>query len=482
MVTGQLIAERYELEELVGSGGMASVYRAYDRVLDRRVAIKVLHERFARDDDYVERFRREARAAAQLNHPNIVTVIDRGEADGRPYIVFEFVEGQTLKDVVQREAPLPVRDAVELTLQVAAALAFAHKRGVVHRDVKPQNVLLGGDRARVTDFGIARSLDLDVGVTQTGAVLGTSDYIAPEQAMGERATGRSDVYSLGAVLYELLAGEVVFPGESFMAVALRHASEEPPSLLERRPDCPVRLAAAIDRCLAKDPQERFSSMDELVDELQECLVELDTRGEEDATLIVTPPRRPRPTAPTRPAPRPRRRGRWLAVFVLLLGLPALAAVIAAVIVERDSIRSAIPYLGGKAVSMKAVGTYDPPPGDGAERDDLIRGATDGDPSTSWSTEDYRSWFKPGVGLVLAAPHAEQLSELTVRTDTPGFRASIRAGPSGSGPFARVSAWKTVQRKTTWKVDTRDRSYRYYVVWIRLPNAGVAHVNDVSARA
>src|SRR5256714_5369986 len=186
---------------------MSSVYRAHDRLLERTVALKILHEQFTRDDDYVERFRREARAVAQLAHPNIVTVIDRGEQEGRQFIVFEYVDGESLKQLIDRTGPLSVEQAVELALQVARALAFAHQQGLVHRDVKPQNVLLNDDRrAKVTDFGIARSVDVD-GMTQTGTVLGTSNYIAPEQATGQRVDAHSDVYPPGTVLYELLAAE-----------------------------------------------------------------------------------------------------------------------------------------------------------------------------------------------------------------------------------------------------------------------------------
>src|SRR6185436_8036626 len=173
-MVGEVLSDRYELEELVGTGGMSSVYRAHDRLLDRKVALKVLHEQYMADEEYVERFRREARSVAALSHPNIVTVIDRGEHEGRQFIVFEYVDGQNLKELVRREAPLPVREALELGIQVGRALAFAHQQGLVHRDVKPQNVLLNGDgRAKVTDFGIARSLEVQ-GVTQSGAVLGTS--------------------------------------------------------------------------------------------------------------------------------------------------------------------------------------------------------------------------------------------------------------------------------------------------------------------
>src|SRR5712691_8766341 len=231
MVGGDLIADRYELEELVGSGGMSSVFKARDRLLDRNVALKILHEHHLEDAEYVERFRREARAVAQLSHPNIVTVIDRGEADGRQFIVFEYVDGENLKELLDREGPLPVAEALELASGIARALSFAHEHGLVHRDVKPQNVLLNGDgRPKVTDFGIARSLDVQKGVTQTGTVLGTSNYIAPEQASGERVDAQTDVYSRGVVLFELLTGEVPFDGENFVAVAMRHINEPAPNV------------------------------------------------------------------------------------------------------------------------------------------------------------------------------------------------------------------------------------------------------------
>ena len=201
MPVGQLIGGRYELKHVVGSGGMSTVHCAFDTLLERNVALKILHDQYGEDEEYVERFRREARAVAQLSHPNIVTVIDRGDEDGKQFIVFELVEGDNLKELVERGGPLPVRRVLELGLEVGRALAFAHAQGLVHRDVKPQNVLLNGDgRAKVTDFGIVRSLDA-VGHTETGTVLGTSHYIAPEQARGERVDAQTDVYSFGVVLY-----------------------------------------------------------------------------------------------------------------------------------------------------------------------------------------------------------------------------------------------------------------------------------------
>src|SRR5690349_1713571 len=286
---GEVIAERYEVEELVGTGGMSSVYRARDRLLERLVALKVLHPHYADDDEYVERFRREARSVAQLSHPHIVTVIDRGEDDGRQFIVFEYVDGENLKQLIGRTGPLPTRRALELAVEIADALEFAHEHGLIHRDVKPQNVLVTPDGdAKVTDFGIARSLDVEHGVTQTGTVLGTSNYLSPEQASGKPTTQATDVYSLGVVIYELLTGDVPFPGENFVAVAMKHLNEQPPDVLEQRPDVPLRLAAAIDRALEKDPARRFPSMDQFAWELRQCLAELDA-PEAERTLITPGP-------------------------------------------------------------------------------------------------------------------------------------------------------------------------------------------------
>src|SRR5438067_11013518 len=324
-MVGDVIAERYELEELVGSGGMSSVYKAHDRLLERDVALKVLHSHFLADEEYVERFRREARAVAQLSHPNIVTVIDRGEADGHQFIVFEYVDGENLKELIRRVGPLPVRQAVQLALAVAEGLAFAHEHGLVHRDVKPQNVLLNGEgETKVTDFGIARSLDVEHGMTQTGTVMGTGDYITPEQASGRPVDAHTDVYSLGVVLHELLTGEVPFPGDNFVAVAMKHINEPPPDLLEKRPDVPLRVAAIVDRALQKDPADRFPSMHAFAAELDAALHELGS-PDTDRTAIV--PSLVMRESRSRPI---RRRSRWPLVLGLL-ALVAAAAVVAGVL-------------------------------------------------------------------------------------------------------------------------------------------------------
>jgi eukaryotic-like serine/threonine-protein kinase len=471
VVVGEVVAGRYELEELVGTGGMSSVFRARDTLLERHVALKILHPHFTEDEQYVERFRREARAVASLSHPNIVTILDRGEDEGRQFIVFELVEGRTLAEVLHEEGRLPVPRALEIAIQVARGLGFAHEQGLVHRDVKPQNVILNGDgRAKVTDFGIARSLEVQ-GVTQSGAVLGTSNYIAPEQASGRPVDRTTDVYSLGVVLFELLTGEVPFPGESFVAVAMQHVSEPPPSVLEVRPDVPVRVARAVDRALEKDPAERFPTMDAFAAELQACLAELGSEPDMDATLIRSVP-----------VARVRRR-RLLPAALVVLGLVLLAAAAAALLLHRSSSHygkgsSKPPPAAARPVHLVGVTGYDPYGDNHAEHDEDAGKATDGSLDTYWTTEHYDSFTKPGVGLVLAAPKAERITRMTVRTDTPGFTARIEAGSSESGPFPPVSPLRTVGSSTTFPV--HGGAARYYVVWITKLD-GVAHVNEVRAR-
>jgi serine/threonine-protein kinase len=485
-MVGDVLAGRYELEELVGSGGMSSVYRAHDRVLERTVALKVLHQRLTDNDEYVERFRREARMVAGLLHQNIVTVIDRGEADGCPFIVFEFVAGENLKQLVNREGPLPVERAVELAMQIARGLAFAHANGYIHRDVKPQNVLLNGDgEAKVTDFGIARSIDVKHGVTQTGTVLGTSDYIAPEQAQGQRVDEHSDVYSLGIVLYELLTAELPFSGDNFVAVAMKHINEPAPRVSERRSDVPPRLDAAVARALAKDPADRFPTMADFCRELESCLVELQSPAAAE-TMVISPPA---PDGARRaPARRAGRRRRRVPVLVLLLALGLAAGVAAlAVALIRDDGPTAGGTRGtggtGAAVSLAGIGSYDPPPGNGQEHNDDVAKATDASVSTYWETEHYRSSLaslgKRGVGLVLDARTPQTVRRLTVTTNTPGFTAQILTGDSAGGPFTPVSGSQTVASRTTF--DVTDAHGRYYVVWItNLGSLASAHVNDVSA--
>ena len=473
-MVGDVLADRYELEELVGTGGMSSVFRAHDRLLDRKVALKILHQHYSSDDDYVERFKREARSVAALSHPNIVTVIDRGEHGGRQFIVFEYVEGETLKRLIERRGPAPVPNALELGIQVARGLAFAHQQGLIHRDVKPQNVLLNGDgRAKVTDFGIARSLNVKHGMTQTGTVLGTSDYIAPEQAQGQRVDEHSDVYSLGVVLYELLTSEVPFPGENFVAVAMRHINEEPPSVRDKRPDVSLRLDDAIRRAMAKRPEDRFPTMDAFCAELEACLAELQAAGTLPARPVVA-----RSLRQHRP-----RFSLWPLVVALLV-LAAAVAVGGVLILHNDN--NGTPSGGGSGgvVHLRGIGAYDPIGGDG-EHDADAPNATDGNPGTYWPTESYRtapSLGKAGVGLVLDAGKRVDLQQLTFTTSTPGLSAEILAGNSAGGPFDAVVGRAQTVTGDRAEYTIGGGAYRYYVIWITRLGDGFhsAHIDEVSA--
>ena len=227
---GTVLSGRYRLEAKLGSGGMSTVYLARDTTLDRPVAVKVMHREMSEQADQLERFRQEARAVAKLSHPNVVAVIDAGEDGGYPYIVFEYVEGETLKARINRVGALDVQEALAYAIEIARGLTVAHARNMVHRDIKPQNVLIDAEgRAKLTDFGISRQLEQD-GMTATGRVLGTTDYVAPEQAMGRGADQRSDIYSLGVVLYEMLIGHVPFHADSQVGVAMKHVNEELPDV------------------------------------------------------------------------------------------------------------------------------------------------------------------------------------------------------------------------------------------------------------
>jgi serine/threonine-protein kinase len=262
-----VIDGRYRVVKRLGAGGMADVYCAEDSQLGRRVALKVLHKRFAEDHEFVERFRREASSAAGLQHPNIVAIFDRGEWDGTYYIAMEYVEGRTLKDIVREKGAAPPEAAIDITLQILRAARYAHKRGIVHRDIKPHNVLIDQDgRVRVTDFGIARAGTSDM--TETGSIMGTAQYISPEQAQGRPVDARSDLYSIGVVLYELVTGRVPFDAESPVTVALMQVNEPPMPPMELNPQIPPALDAIVMRAIEKDPARRFADADEFIAALE----------------------------------------------------------------------------------------------------------------------------------------------------------------------------------------------------------------------
>ena len=264
VATPRTYSGRYELTHLIARGGMAQVYRAMDRQLERPVALKVLFPELSVDRTFVERFRREAQAAANLSHPNIVPVFDWGEDDGSYFIVMEYVEGRPLSAVLRDPQPMPPRQIANIGAGVAAALAFAHRHGVVHRDVKPGNVLITPDGdVKVTDFGIARAMNTEESLTQTGAVMGTAAYFSPEQAEGKGVDSRSDIYSLGVVLYEMAVGRPPFTGDSPVAVASKHVRDMPVLPREANPTVPPALEAVIMKAMAKNPDDRYGSAEEL---------------------------------------------------------------------------------------------------------------------------------------------------------------------------------------------------------------------------
>lgn len=324
----EVIGNRYRVVRKIGGGGMADVYLCEDLTLGRRVAIKVLLQRLLADPTFVERFRREAKAAAGLNHANLVSIYDWGEVDGAYYIVMEYVEGETLKEHVRRHGRLSGNDAARIGLQILSALAFAHRRGIVHRDIKPQNVMLDREgNVKIMDFGIARAGDS--GMTEAGAVLGTAQYLAPEQARGLQVDQRSDLYSVGIVLYEMLTGTVPFKGDTAVTVALKHVNEPPPEPSELVPGLPYALNRIVLKAIAKDRDQRYQSAEEFARDLRAAMeggplaaTQFDAAAER--TRVMAKPVAPATVAsPPTPAKgetrRRRRRRRWpLVVLVLIL--------------------------------------------------------------------------------------------------------------------------------------------------------------------
>jgi eukaryotic-like serine/threonine-protein kinase len=449
----RVLGGRYRLLRQLARGGMATVWEAEDNVLTRRVAIKVLHPHLAGDEDFNTRFKREAVAAAGLAHPHVVTTYDTGRDSEVAYIVMELVEGTTLARLLKQEGPLPVARAVDIAIQVADALECAHAHGVVHRDVKPANILLRPDgHVKVADFGIAKAAGGGAGdLTRTGVVLGTAKYLSPEQVSGNPAEATSDVYALGCVLYEMLCGAPPFAGDSELSTAVARLTETPDSLRDRRPEIPWALEAVVLRALARDPEARFRSGSEL-----------------RAGLLAVNLADDDPTPPAgRPPVTPHHRRPFPILVAIALGV-AMLVTAAAVLLTRSSGRPGVRPPGVVAPARGGafpVTDFDPF-ADGRENPEGLVKAVDGNPATAWSTDTYNTadfgGLKPGVGLWVDLGRTRAVSSVDVTSPDSGWQGEIRLADR---PADRLEGWGKAVARGSGRFDVKGRKGRYVLVWI-----------------
>ena len=486
----RVLAGRYRLKRLLAKGGMAEVWEAVDEILGRPVAVKILHLHLAADESFRERFRREAIAAARLTHPNIVATFDTGTDAGVTFIVMELVDGPTLRQVLNETGPMPPGRIVHAGAQVADALHYAHRAGIVHRDVKPANILLCPDgRVKVADFGIAKAVEESEperphpseALTSTGSIIGTAQYLAPEQVDGRAVDGRTDVYALGVVLYEMVCGRPPFTGETDMAVALKHITAEPPAPGTVRGGIPMALEQIVLRAMAKAPEARYRS----AEDLRSALLAVDLRAGE-VTSVVPTPSPPAPVSAAAGADHTPPRGvppsfakpdrRWVVPTVAIVAVALTLGIVGALFLRSDTGKrliddTAIPE-SPAAIPKPTPLSFDPPPGSGVEHDPELPFLVDGDPATTWSTENYSrrdfGGLKPGVGVVLQLTGAHRLGELKVTSGSAGWNAEVLVA---AAPQATRAAWgepvatkRGIGRGTT-TFDLGDRTAGAVLLWI-----------------
>ncbi|MGZ8765707.1 MAG: protein kinase domain-containing protein [Acidimicrobiia bacterium] len=490
LAPGRVLGARYRLVRPIARGGMASVWEAEDPLLSRRVAVKILDAQLGTDDALRARFRHEAVAAARLAHPNIVSTYDTGEDDGVAYIVMELIDGLTLRELLDSHGALPVGEAVDITMQVAAALTHAHEHDLVHRDVKPGNVLVQRDgHVKVTDFGIAKATDQGSELTRAGAVMGTARYLAPEQLQDGTVDARADVYSLALVLYELLVGRPPFAADSDVATAVARLTADAPAVSAVRPDVPAGLDAVLARALMRDPAARTLSARAFREELSPYR----GRGGEaaliDATRPVMIPRQPphlttsgRGAAPPPPSAATRSgSGTALRILgtVLLFALGVGIGYLGFKALDGSTTTTTTTTTTVPAVPLTVtqVEALDPSPGDGRENSDDVANIADDDPATTWSTESYVTpalGGKGGVGLQFALDAAQPVSALDVEVETGPWNASLYVSDE---PFEATPADTPATTGTDLGTTTRlevnpPTTARYVLLWITsLPESG-----------
>lgn len=489
----ETIAGRYVLESKISQGGMATVWRARDDVLARPVAIKILHPHLSEDHEFLARFRREALAAARLSHPNIVSIYDTGTEPAQlqdepplQYIVMEHCGGGTLADVRGASGSVPAERVMNLGIAICDALAYAHRQDIVHRDVKPANVLLADDGLlKVADFGIAKAAFVKSDITTTGSILGTVTYISPEQAAGNEPDPRSDLYSLGVVLYELLVGRAPFSGETQIATAMKHLKEVPPPLRSIKAGVPRALEGVIMRALEKDPDRRFTSADEMRAALES------TAGRASGTMSIPLPTPAAPSAPTTARSGPSSDTRWIIKVVLAVAAVVAVAVLGSTLLDETSQSpedegGSNPggAAGAAVIDVAGVKDFDPYGGDGEHPEEAPL-AADEDPSTAWSTSTYSTDLatleKPGVGLTFDLGGDTAVTAVRV-TGSAGMNLELRAGDSCSGD---ENAFEEVASKNDFpgefELTFEETSARCWLLWItRLSSdgAGSASIAEV----